>query len=509
MKKPFTARDRFFWLSLAGTSLGVTALLLFISTLWDLVLSSPGRSFFEVIFSANLETARYLVTSVAQCLASTLGISFMVVALIVQLTADRYSAKVIDLFVKDRLTRAVLSLFVISIVYSLWLTHCLQTFFIPTIGILFSLVLMSMCFGALLPYFYYVFELLKPSSLILNIKTTAISFFDRQKTSGHNLNYSKEETIKKLEELSDIAMTSTEKMDTEVSLQAVEALEQVLLTYLKKRKDLPAAWFESVQEKIPVSGKVEGVLSRERLWLEVKGLRQMTFIFGAATNRIKDVTSAVAASTRSLGQAALAEKDMDLLTVIIKFFNTYLRHAINHRDNSSLYNVLYQYRLFAETVLDQEPEKALSIASYFKYYGQIAENLGIIYIQDTVAHDLKNLCEQATTKHSPLQDKILSVFLSLYEIPLAKNQNSLKGIVKNYLALAAFYKENKIVVSYPAILATLKKVPSALLQTSVEEIKQVQEQEFWEVTDRVINFDYLEPSLRRHLDNIMGEVHKA
>src|SRR5947207_1098399 len=90
-----------------------------------------------------------------------------------------------------------------------------------------ALALMSLCFGVLLPYFYYVFELLKPTSLIFNIQRTAFRLFAAsRKMSDENLAFVKEESAKKIEELSDIAMTSTEKLDTEVSLQAVSALKE-------------------------------------------------------------------------------------------------------------------------------------------------------------------------------------------------------------------------------------------------------------------------------------------
>ena len=47
---------------------------------------------------------------------------------------------------------------------------------------------------------------------------------------------------------------------------------------------------------------------------------------------------------------------MGLVAAVAKFFNTFLRAAINQGDVRAGYHVLYQYRLLADTAMDAHPD---------------------------------------------------------------------------------------------------------------------------------------------------------
>ena len=65
-----------------------------------------------------------------------IAIVIVVVVLGVQLTADRYSPRIIDIFVRDPVNGGVLALFLGSIVFTIGVSAEIKTDYVPEIGVL-------------------------------------------------------------------------------------------------------------------------------------------------------------------------------------------------------------------------------------------------------------------------------------------------------------------------------------------------------------------------------------
>ena len=68
----------------------------------------------------------------------------------------------------------------------------------------------------------------------------------------------------------------------------------------------------------------------------------------------------VALESRRVGEVAVAGGDRATVGVVLKFFNTYLRTALNGRTIRAAYNVLNEYRQLAEAVVLQPAEAGQS-----------------------------------------------------------------------------------------------------------------------------------------------------
>src|SRR4029450_2910970 len=102
---------------------------------------------------------------------------------------------------------------------------------------------------------------------------------------------------------------------------------------------------------------------------------------GRGVTAMPEMAHVVAIDTRYVGEAALAASDREVLTLTVKFMNTYLRAALNARDVRTAYNVLNQYRQLAESLLVTRsawPQGVLAdIAGHFKYYARLAHGIGL------------------------------------------------------------------------------------------------------------------------------------
>ncbi|MEO1270910.1 MAG: DUF2254 family protein, partial [Myxococcota bacterium] len=106
--------------------------------------------------------------SLAEVLAAVLGLSLTVVAIVVQLASQRYSAKIVDLFMSDWTNVGVFSFMVVSCIYVVMLPAFAGSGKppLPDFAVGAGLALAVVNFGLLLPYFGHVFAFLHPNNII-------------------------------------------------------------------------------------------------------------------------------------------------------------------------------------------------------------------------------------------------------------------------------------------------------------------------------------------------------
>jgi hypothetical protein len=209
----------------------------------------------------------------------------------------------------------------------------------------------------------------------------------------------------------------------------------------------------------------------------------------------------VAIDTRYIGEAALAAGDAEVLSLCIKFFNTYLRVTINEREVRTAYNVLNQYRLLVERVLRAGREEiALQFAGHLSYYGQLAYTRKLGFITETAAYDLCALCEVAFDVGAKNQHRMLQIFLEVdKESESEAEELTLRGVRKAQVKLATYYLLHGAEELARKIHADMAHEKPERLRSIRDELNAVTSKDFWEVIDRGSNFDYLEPERRAAL----------
>jgi hypothetical protein len=90
-------------------------------------------------------------------------------------------------------------------------------------------------------------------------------------------------------------------------------------------------------------------------WFERRLLEEYQSAFSASLNRLEPVNTAVALCCRLAGERALEIEDDAALELLIKFFNTYLRAALNAHDARAGYHLLHQYGLLADAAFEARP----------------------------------------------------------------------------------------------------------------------------------------------------------
>jgi quinoprotein glucose dehydrogenase len=490
-------------------ALVLVALALLALSIW--LESPPGasRAPFEWLSSLDADRAAGLLGVAAQLVAGVLAIVITVAAIVVELAANRYTSRITQLFVREPANFLLMGLYVVTTLLCLWLSAVPDLggeaqARVPRAGLVIGLGLVSLCLAALLPYFGFLFRFLAPTNVIGRIQALALERIRRART--RNDPGTRASAIEAIEELEDVARSAREHSDRSISMAAITALAGLLREYAPLRSQLPESWF---QIEGPLSHDPDFVsmapvavaeIRQQKIWLETKVLRQYLALFGESLGDARDVANLLALETRRLGVEAIGSHPA-LLDLVIRFFNSYLRAAVNARDLRSAYYVLDQYRLLGEATLGAgDGRRTLEIAGHLRFYGQLAVELGQSFLLEAVAYDLSRLVEHAVETRRPEAAALLDLFLSVDREPDSPEQEErLRGVRRAQVQLATFFLARGDEPPARRIFEDMKNERRERLAAVRDELVNEDRAQYWEFTDRGVNFSYLPPSRRVHL----------
>src|SRR5690606_12060991 len=289
-------------------------------------------------------------------------------------------------------------------------------------------------------------------------------------------------------------------------------LKDLALGYLKKKPAAYQHWF-SVHDGIRknpdfVAMDPESLhdLELRKTWVEWKIMRQYLGIYNEALGTMRDINYLIAIDTRYIGEAACEAKDSELLRLVYRFMNSYLRATLNARDVRTAYNVLNQYRILIEAMLEAgDTEAALEGLRHMIYYGHVSFDMKLTFVTETVAYDVSSLVESAHELGVSEEGPMLEAFLELDRPLRAQSQESaLIGVRKAQVKLAAYYLSRGLEERARAIAADMAHEPPPRLTAIFEALSKVTTKDFWEIIDRGRNFEYMPEAQRSTLPTFFG-----
>lgn len=500
---------------LAAGALLITAALLYLLVSWlegfgFSLETNPTRWLAGVDRGAALDA----VGSAAEVVSALLAIVITVVAIVVELAATRYTHRITELFIREPINIIVLSFFVLTTVLCLWIaatfgSEISPAALLPQAALWLPLLMLTTCLVILLPYFAFVFAFVSPLNTIRRLKAQALASIGRYPKRGESARL---EILEAIEELADLARGSLQHKDRTIAMAVTEAFSDLLRDFWQLREELPESFFAldgalaRDPDFVAVDPSVRRELGRRGGWLEVKILRQFLEIFSNSLGQARDVGSFLAIKTRQLATEA-DDEELETLNLCMKFFNSYMRAAINGRDLRLAYYVLDQYRQLAEELIARgDFEEAVEIANFMRYYGQVAYNADLKFLIETVAYDLFRLIEFSEQEQSPATDALLAVFLEVDrpEEPATGDEDRLLGVRRVQAQLAT------------ALLARgdtdrVRRIQEDMAQERPERLARIRAElagdnhpSYWEFTDRGVNFAYMPPEQRPYLEEFFS-----
>lgn len=493
------------WMVPIGLTAGIAIFFYLALRSVDFSLSDGKISFINLLFLTDPQEVGNNLGGVSEVLIAILGLVITVAAIVVQLAAQRYTPKLVDLFIADPVNIAYFVLMVVASMYSMLLIYSTTPAFLPFWGAVFLVVMTMLILALLVPYFSYMFMFLTPGNIIKIIRRNArkgmYKVLEKHNRPGE-IRKDQKGVANSMEQISDIALSAVSQMDRNVALMSIRALKDVMVDHLLIKRRMPKEWFYTYKDQFPaLSSDFIQEINRTRTWIEVKGFMDMELIFKTALKEMPDAVSAVANNAKIVGMYALKLKDLAVFNDVVQFFNTFLRLSVNDRNPKAIYNLFLQYRLLAEEVLVTDPIVVEKITFYFKYYGQIAQTYNIPLILITACFDLAHLLERAYLLKVPNMDKLVDTFLEVDDNPATKaNEFELRSVRKAQLMFASFLLGHGDKVWVEKIFLDIIAEPQDRLEAIRAEMMAVKDRKFWEVTDRGVDFFYMDEEQKGNLN---------
>jgi hypothetical protein len=379
--------------------------------------------------------------------------------------------------------------------------------FVPRAAVTAMLAVTTVGLVLMAPFFAYVFWFLEPENIIARIRADALETARAGGATADAFEGAELQSklVGSIEEFTDIASSSIEGKDKIIASRAVDALKDLAVDYVRIKESAADGWFKIGagirQNPAFVALDPESRLDLERrgTWVEWKVLRQYLGVFNEALPTMRDINYLIAIDTRYIGEAAGVAGDAELATLVLRYMNSYLRATLNAKDVRTAYNIMNQYRLLAESLLRMKRgADAIAAAGHMAYYGRTAFEMKLTFVTETVAYDIASLCQLAHQLASPEEDKLLAVLLG-EDRPAAEREGVLAGVRKAQAKLAAYYLQAGAPVRAERIRDEMRADAPQRLRAIRDELVKVETKEFWEITDRDRNFEYMPPEQRAHL----------
>jgi hypothetical protein len=462
----------------------------------------------------NVGAALDMVSNSAEVVAAVLAIAITVVAIVVELAANRYSHEITRLFLREPVNLVVLSLYVLTTLQCIWTAAGIDAGdagSIPHAALALTLGMVVLSLLLLVPYIYFVFAFLSPISVIQRISRDAYRRVER--LTAANASRSQGRVEEAVDQLQDVARSALGQGDRSIAMAAVNAMAQLLRDYVGIQDRLPANWFKVTDEVasdpdfVALAPETIAEVEAEGVWLERKVFRRYLSLMRQCVGEHGDIANVIGINTQQIASSMGASRP-SLLELCRRALNSYLRTAINARDARTAYFLMNQYRLVGERLMRQgRNADVVAVADYLKEYGQLANAMGLPFLLETAAYDIMQLVEDALASRSPSLDALLDCFLTVdQQMPDEQAAETQLGVRRAQMQLATLLLLREDTARADRVIDDLRTEAAERLNRLRAEMLADDRPQFWELMDRGVNFRYLPPERRPFLDTIMARL---
>jgi len=312
------------------------------------------------------------------------------IALIIPLTANLYSPKLVKLYV----THPVILLGLSGLV----LAHLLLlvSSFIPRDLLLYRFYVVVMAIGMFLvlagtlPFLYGISQFLRPSFFMPMITRKAIRCL-RHLRRGRKAEAHSRDLFEYTDVAANIALTGMARGDRQLVLLSIQTLHAILTELVGAGALNPSPW-ERVRPRFMPGLAREGqtFLVRECLWPEAYLLAQLLKVMEVANKRQHELMAELAGQLVESAELACVLRRERVVELHIMAFNSLMREAVEEKDLRRFQNLSYHYRLLIEA-FRESPDQMFRAIEHLIGYGRLAEETGMSFGLKTVIFDMGEL----------------------------------------------------------------------------------------------------------------------
>ena len=441
----------------------------------------------------------------------TLSIVLLGVMFGIQTSSSRYSPRIIGIFTRNPLNALVLSFALASILYTFLVRSEVKVNYVPMASVLVAEALALINFALLFPYVLYTFEVMRAETLVSGIMRRARREL-RRATGGRDGVRHRNNLMTCVAQVTDIAYGSMQLGDMPVCVLSIQVLGQFLARdYMPVRKKLPADWFKVGHAEMPgASDQIIAEVNRAKTWFAYMVLASFNDMVGLTPAHRKEAVHEIAVATRDFGLAAIDAGDSEAAELSLRFFNTYLRAAINRSAPTFASGIMNEYRRFAIGALEWRRDLAVEAAAHLLRYGRHFDEAGMPAVFGAAAEDVADLAIEARVRDPQVSFRLAQLLVrNLLDLIPDARPIGLNGLFKGVAKLTcwAMAAEEKDIAH--VLVEGIAAAPPDFVDAALSRMEGLQNGLFWEVNERVTSFDWLDHPLRDEIPRLRGALRKA
>jgi hypothetical protein len=436
-----------------------------------------------------------VLSPMARAYNNVLAMLIATIGLAIPLTANMHTPKLIEMFLRDRINRWVLSFMAFGAAHVLWIDYMIGPQFAPTWSLTLAILLPLVGWAIVIPYFFYVVRFVDPSRLLIRLRDDAMHIVEQVSTRKRDPMEAQLALSVRIGQIGTIIIKSLDRDDRDVAAEGAWAIKLLLDHYDANKSRMPREWFVVDRaDFVGLSDEALEMLNETKTWYEMKCLQQLEHGFLRSVQGASDNVSTFSDALRVIAARCELHHDEQALRLAIRFFNNYLREAIKAKNLRAVYDVFHQYRRLGRELLDR-PELLREIGRHFAYYAGMARTYGMVFAPQLAIFDLGFVTRRAYERASPAAAELLKECLSL---PHRTGEDTHSMAVKAKLILGGFFVENKLEPEAALVRANLRDVATIEIEQA-EAALLAAERSFFEVTDRQLNLEFVPPERREPL----------
>lgn len=468
-------------------------------TVWSVFIEADGR---------EIGSTRGFIEPLGGVLSAVLGIVITVVAIVVQLAAQRYTPKVVDLFMRDRTTQATFGLMVVSCIYVMLAPLVAAPHDPWSMPVILSVLLGVVNLGLLMPYFQHVFRFLQPSNIINLIEMDAHQALGD--ASGAGQARAQARVADAIERIADTGLTSMLQHDRNLAVDALYKLDDLTCHYLNLKKQLPPDWRRVDRQHFMASSpRVFERITQEGVWVEVKALDELTHMGRTAFREMPDLAPQIGVVIRSICVSAIRNQDDAALLWTLRYAFTLLRHAINSSQARACFDLLLPIRETGHDLLKERASVVTWLMKRYSTYAVAAVQQGLPLVAETLAHDLRVTLVAALEKDSDVAPRLADCLGDQVDALLGVPDCSPDAAGVGALIFAAAQARDLQGESALAracverLDASIAEVPGRALSRSARLLLASESPDYWEATHRGEDYRYVPHHLRAEIASLV------
>ena len=441
----------------------------------------------------------------------TLSIVLLGVMFGIQTSSSRYSPRIIGIFTRNPLNAIVLSFALASILYTFLVRSEVKVNYVPMASVAVAEVFALINFALLFPYVLYTFEVMRAETLVSGIMRRARKEL-RGGTHRRGSLQHRSALLTCCAQVSDIAFGSVELGDMPVCLLCIEVVGDFLAhEYLPVKKNLDPEWFKVGRAELPgASDQIVAEVNRAGTWFTYTVMSSFVDMIGLTPIHRKEAVHALAVGTRRIGLAAIEVGDSEVAELCLRFFNTYLRAAINRSAPTFASVIMNEYRRFAIGALEWRRDLAVEAAAHLLRYGRHFDEAGMPAIFGAAAEDVADLAIEARVRDPQVSFRLAQLLVrNLLDLIPDARPIGLNGLFKGVAKLTCWAMASDQKDIAHVLVEGIAAAPPDFVDAALGRMEAMQNGLFWEVNERVISFDWLEQPLREQIPGLRAALRRA